>query len=147
MLRRADTSDFEAIVSFETDVMNRRLYGRPLDHAAALVEVQANEYFLHVRRACIAATGAWRRRDDGTAYLSNIAVRPDLRRQGLARSMMVRLLDCCGDAAAVDLAVHPDNDAACSLYGSLGFKPSRREENFFGDGEPRLIMVRPRRAQ
>jgi [ribosomal protein S18]-alanine N-acetyltransferase len=61
--------------------------------------------------------------------------------------MILHLLDCCGDAAAVELAVHPDNDAARSLYGSLGFEPSRREENFFGDGEPRVIMVRTRRAQ
>ncbi len=147
MLRRADSSDVGAIVAFESDVMNRRLYGRPLDHDAALAEVQANEYFVHVRHECIAATGAWRRRDDGTAYLSNIAVRPELRRQGLARIMMLHLLDCCGDFAAVDLAVHPDNDAARSLYGFLGFKPSRQEENFFGDGEPRLVMVRTRRAQ
>ncbi len=56
--------------------------------------------------------------------------------------MMLHLLSCCGDAVSIELAVHPDNGAACSLYASLGFDPSNREENFFCDGEPRLIMVR-----
>jgi ribosomal protein S18 acetylase RimI-like enzyme len=143
-VRRAGSNDVEAIISFEADVMNLRnlrLYGRPLDHAAALSEVQANEYFLHVRHERIAATGAWCRRDDGTVYLSNIAVRADLRRQGLARIMMLHLLDCCSEAAAVDLAVRPENEAACSLYRSPGFKRSRQVENFFGDGEPRLIIA------
>jgi hypothetical protein len=32
MLRRADSSDVDAIVAFEADVMNRKLYGRPLVH-------------------------------------------------------------------------------------------------------------------
>ena len=61
--------------------------------------------------------------------------------------MMLHLLERRGDAADVDLAVHPDNNAANSLYGSLDFKATRREENFFGDGEPRLITVHSRRAQ
>jgi ribosomal protein S18 acetylase RimI-like enzyme len=142
MLKRADAIDSDGIVSFEAEVMDRRLYGKPLDHAAALAEVQANQYFLDVRHERIVATGAWRRRDDGTVYLSNIAVHPEQRRQGLARAMMLHLLSYCSHAASIDLAVHPDNEAARALYASLGFNVSKRVENFFGDGEPRLIMVR-----
>ena len=36
MLRRAGTLDADRLVSFESDAMNRKLYGQPLDHAAAL---------------------------------------------------------------------------------------------------------------
>jgi ribosomal protein S18 acetylase RimI-like enzyme len=147
MLKLADAIDVDGIVSFEADVMDRRLYGQPLDHAGALAEVRANQYFLDFRQERIVATGAWRRRDDGTAYLSNIAGRPELRRRGLARAMMLHLLSCCGDAASIDLSVHPDNEAARALYASLGFNASKQVENFFGDGEPRLIMVRSKNGE
>jgi len=143
-MKRAAAIDVDRIVAFETAVMNRRLYGKPLDRQAVLSEIQTNEYYLDLRDECIAATGALRRRDDGSAYLSNIAVHPAMRRQGLARAMMRHLLSCCHDAPSIDLAVHPDNQLARALYASLAFITLNCQENFFGDGEPRLIMVRVR---
>jgi ribosomal protein S18 acetylase RimI-like enzyme len=47
---------------------------------------------------------------------------------------------------SIDFAVHPDNHAARALYASLGFAPTETRENFFGDGEPRLIMQLVRNA-
>jgi ribosomal protein S18 acetylase RimI-like enzyme len=143
MLKRADLADADAIVQFESAVRNDKFYGKPLDHAATQSEIKANDYYLILTHGRIVATGALRTRDDGRAYLSNIAVHPEMRRQGLARGMMVHLLSCCDDARSIDLAVHPDNRPALTLYTSLNFAPMRCQENYFGDGEPRLIMSRP----
>jgi ribosomal protein S18 acetylase RimI-like enzyme len=143
MLKRADLADADETVQFESAVRNDKLYGKPLDHAAARSEIKTNVYYLNLALGRIAATGAFRLRDDASAYLSNIAVRPELRRQGLARAMMMHLLSCCSAAQSIDLAVHPDNRSALTLYASLGFAPTGCQENHFGDGEPRLIMVRP----
>jgi ribosomal protein S18 acetylase RimI-like enzyme len=142
-LKRADEADVDDIVQFEAAVMNEKLYGKPLDHAAVQSEISINRYYLDTRNGRIVATGAFRLRDDASAYVSSIAVRPELRRQGLARAMMMHLISCCGDAQSIDLAVHPENRPALTLYASLGFVPIRCQENFFGDGEPRLIMERP----
>ena len=136
MLKRAAANDVDEIVAFEADVMNTKLYGKPRDHDAARSEITINEYYLSLRGGRIVATGAFRRRDDATAYLSNVAVRPELRQQGLARAMMLHLLRCCSDTTSTDLAVHPDNRPACGLYASSGFAPTRCHENFFGDNEP-----------
>ena len=144
MLKRADTIDVDPIVAFEAEVMNRKLYGKPLDCDAARSEINTNEYYLHLRDGRLIATGAFRRREDASVYLSNIAVLPEMRREGLARAMMKHLFNFCDDAPSIDLAVHPDNQPALALYASVGFTPTRCQENFFGDGEPRLIMVRPR---
>jgi ribosomal protein S18 acetylase RimI-like enzyme len=37
---------------------------------------------------------------------------------------------------------HPENEIALGLYMSLGFEIESRQENFFGDGEPRLVLAR-----
>ena len=146
MLKRADKFDVDRIVAFEAEVMNRKLYGKPLDRDAARSEINSNEYYLHLRDGRLIATGAFRRREDASAYLSNIAVHPEMRRQGLARAMMRHLFSFCNDAPSIDLAVHPDNQPALALYASVGFTPTSCREDFFGDGEPRLIMVCPSRA-
>jgi ribosomal-protein-alanine N-acetyltransferase len=54
---------------------------------------------------------------------------------------MTRFLEQCKEAPRVDLVTHPQNDIALKLYTSLGFKVESREENYFGDGEPRLVLV------
>jgi ribosomal protein S18 acetylase RimI-like enzyme len=140
MLKRAVATDVDLVVGFEDAVTNKKLYGKPLDRAAALSEIDANEYYLQLSDGRLIATGALRRRRDSSAYLSNIAVHPTARRNGIARAMMGHLLSLCDGAPSIDLAVHPENNAARTLYGSLGFVPTHAHEDFFGDGEPRLIL-------
>ena len=140
MLKRAAANDVDVIVAFEFLVMNEKLYGKPLNHPAAKSEIDTNEYYLRLSDGRVVATGALRRREDRSAYLSNIAVHPKERRNGIARAMMSHLLSLCDAAPSIDLAVHPDNRAARALYVSLGFYQTQIRENFFGDGEPRLIM-------
>jgi ribosomal protein S18 acetylase RimI-like enzyme len=141
-VQRAEAADADRIVLFEAVVTNRKLYGKPLDHAAALKEIKANEYYCLICDGRVFATGACRRQSDASAYLSNIAVHPQKRRQGLVRALLMHLLRRCIDASSIDLAVHPENHPARALYASVGFVPKYCKDNFFGDGEPRLIMTR-----
>ena len=53
---------------------------------------------------------------------------------------MSHLLLLSDGAPFIDLAVHPENQAARALYVSYGFTQTRIHENFFGDGEPRIVM-------
>jgi ribosomal-protein-alanine N-acetyltransferase len=52
------------------------------------------------------------------------------------------LLEEAKGCARIDLVTHPDNAAAIALYGSLGFALESRKEDYFGDGEPRVVMQR-----
>ena len=58
-------------------------------------------------------------------YISNVAVKSDYRRQGIARSMMQTTIDHVRQHGAhqVFLNVRPDNSGAIKLYQDLGFKP------------------------
>jgi ribosomal protein S18 acetylase RimI-like enzyme len=144
LLVRAQESDVDRIVAFEAAVSDRKLYGRPLDREGVRREIALNDYWLRLCDGRTTATGAVRQRDDGSVYLSNIAVLPEARREGYAREMLRHLLSLSADAPSIDLAVHPENAAARALYAAENFIVARRSENHFGDGEPRLIMVRAR---
>ena len=44
MLKRTEAEDAERIAAFESDVDDRRLYGKPLDIEAARAEIESNEF-------------------------------------------------------------------------------------------------------
>jgi ribosomal-protein-alanine N-acetyltransferase len=73
---------------------------------------------------------------------SNLAIIPAYRRRGIGRAAVLFLLDKSNGAPRIDLVTHPENDGALRLYMSLGFRIESRKENYFGDGEPRLVLAR-----
>ncbi|MFA6422338.1 MAG: GNAT family N-acetyltransferase [Candidatus Buchananbacteria bacterium] len=79
--------------------------------------------------------------DEEHAYESGLVIKPEFQGRGLAKQALAKLLEELSKFKVVDLAVHPDNISALKLYESFGFVIKERKENFFGDGEPRLIMV------
>lgn len=79
------------------------------------------------------------------AYISNLAVSPFYRRQGIAR----KLLSSCEPAARawgfreIYLHVLEDNDRARKLYTSSGYRLHRVESNLFGAwlNRPRRLLL------
>jgi [ribosomal protein S18]-alanine N-acetyltransferase len=78
----------------------------------------------------------------GEAWIVSATVLPQQRGQGLGR----RLVEATTAALAkrgfrtVRLTVHPDNAAAVRLYQRLGFEAGSVQPDYFGPGEPRLLM-------
>lgn len=73
-------------------------------------------------------------------YISGIIVRPEFQGKGIATRAIREVLDTYPTASRIDLVTHPEN-SALKLYESLGFKVESQKENYFGDGEPRLVLV------
>ena len=77
----------------------------------------------------------------GEAHILNIAVREDLQRMGLARSMIsfaLRFMTERG-VAVVSLEVRRSNEAAIKLYEDYGFDEVYVRENYYGD-EDAIVM-------
>ncbi|MBN1274487.1 MAG: ribosomal protein S18-alanine N-acetyltransferase [Candidatus Aminicenantes bacterium] len=75
--------------------------------------------------------------------ISNIAVHPDFRRQGLAKAVLQEILKMVEreEARFVSLEVRPSNKAACSLYTKLGFHViGLRKKYYRNPAEDALIM-------
>jgi ribosomal protein S18 acetylase RimI-like enzyme len=145
-LCRVRAADAEEFLRLEQNLDARRLYHPATTRQDALREIRRTRlYFLKLGEE-LAGTAAYRRREDGTVEISNLAVQPAYRGRGIARQAMEKLLAMNRGAPRLDLITHPENAAALALYLSLGFTVRKSLPDCFGDGEPRLQLVRPRVA-
>jgi [ribosomal protein S18]-alanine N-acetyltransferase len=83
-------------------------------------------------------------------HITNVAVRPDMRRQGIARTLLTSVIDNARARAfkIVVLEVRPSNHNALTLYESFGFKVVGRRHGYYYDtGEDALVMEIGLRAQ
>ena len=137
----ATVKDANTLAAFERKVADPKIYGPPLEVKEAIQEISKNSFYFIKRGDAIVGTAAYRIKPDGSVYIGNVAVDPEFRRQGIARAAMSHILEKCKEAPRVDLVAHPENKKALQLYTSLGFKVESRKESYFGDGEPRLVLV------
>lgn len=81
---------------------------------------------------------------DGTADLDRIAVRPVVRRSGVARGLLHELTDHAvrRGARRMLLEVAADNDGALALYGAAGFEEIHRRRGYYPAGVDAVIMQR-----
>jgi ribosomal-protein-alanine N-acetyltransferase len=141
-LERATIEDAAALLDLEQRVAVPKIYEPRVKIEDAIREIQSNTFYFIKHRDRIIGSASFRRQDDGSAYIGNMAVEPIYRRQGIARATMIFLVGQLGDAVRLELVTHPENDHALRLYGSLGFKVEEEISNYFGDGEPRVKLVR-----
>ena len=78
-------------------------------------------------------------------HLLNIAIRPTLRRRGLARALLHYLEDFCrqNGLTYLTLEVRVGNTAAVSLYKSEDYKVIHRRKNYYVENrEDALVMAK-----
>lgn len=78
----------------------------------------------------------------GGAYVAELAVATDRRREGRGRLLLGTALERLRDEGCevVSLAVQPGNAAARALYRELGFEERERLPDYYGDGKPAIEM-------
>lgn len=79
----------------------------------------------------------------GEAWLLDIAVAADARRQGVAQKLTTALLERLGDRT-IRATVSPGNASSAALLARNGFVVERRVADYFGPGEARDIVIRRR---
>lgn len=78
----------------------------------------------------------------GELHILNVVIAPELRRRGLAASLLRHVLqrarrDGCTRAF---LEVRVGNAGAIALYRAFGFRPTGQRRGYYADGEDALIM-------
>jgi ribosomal protein S18 acetylase RimI-like enzyme len=77
-----------------------------------------------------------------TAHCNGLVNYPKFRGKGFGNKAMTMVLKKMCKYPRVELVVHPHNNPAIGLYLSLGFIIEAWKDNYFGDDEPRLMMVK-----
>ena len=83
--------------------------------------------------------------DKVAGYITNVAVRPDCRKQGVAGKLLQVFLDFAqaNHLAFLTLEVRASNYPAIALYGSRGFRGVGRRKNYYEHPrEDAIIMTR-----
>ena len=78
-------------------------------------------------------------------HILNVAVHPEVRRRGLGRAFLERLMRVCARERLqyITLEVRVGNMAAIALYESFGFKRIGHRRRYYADnGEDALVMAR-----
>ncbi len=89
----------------------------------------------------VAYAGLWIITDEG--HITNIAVDPSWRRQGIASELMHKILEIAEELGltALTLEVRAGNQPAISLYQGFGFTIQGRRKAYYSDNhEDALIM-------
>ncbi len=81
--------------------------------------------------------------DEG--YITNVAVSPSFRRQGVARALMEELLKKLDTLSFISLEVRESNTAAINLYSGLGFKEEGKRKNFYDAPKEDALILTKRR--
>ncbi len=77
------------------------------------------------------------------AHITNVAIHPDFRQQGIGERLMTELIGLANQhkAIGITLEVRPSNQGALRLYNKLGFLPTAIRKGYYSDtGEDALIM-------
>jgi ribosomal-protein-alanine N-acetyltransferase len=89
----------------------------------------------------IGYAGMWKVFDEG--HITNVAVHPDLRGQGVGSLLVAKLLEIseAEEITALTLEVRRSNIAAQHLYAKFGFEASGVRKAYYADnGEDAIIM-------
>ncbi len=88
----------------------------------------------------VAYMGMWCVADEG--QITNVAVHPEHRRQGLAKQLIQSFIDLARseELSFLTLEVRVGNQAAINLYRSLGFYQVGLRRNYYEGKEDALLM-------
>lgn len=74
------------------------------------------------------------------AEITTVAVIPDYQRKGIGRMIIKNAFSLLKDYKSIKIITHPYNTGAIILYLKSGFKIYGWKDNYFGDGQPRLLL-------
>jgi ribosomal-protein-alanine acetyltransferase len=141
-LRRATEADLDPIMALEDAIYPDDAWS-PLNMRAELVN-EHGYYLVAVdeQDAIVAYAGLLAPLGTGQGDIQTVTVAPEARRQGLARTMLLQLLNEARRRGAEELflEVRIDNEGAQALYRELGFEPLSVRKGYYKGGIDALTM-------
>lgn len=124
---------------FPGDEWSRPMFESEIDNELSIfiVGVDENKNDMVACYACI-----WLVLDIGD--ITNIAVAPDYRRQGLGEHTLQLLIDLSNENSMniINLEVKEDNTPALNLYKKMGFVEVGKRKNYYKDNKNAILMTK-----
>lgn len=140
-LKRATLKDYEEVAKIEK-VADSKIYSARVKEDEIKNFIKKDFVFLIKNKSVVLGLVSFEVLNKKVAHCNGLVVYPKFRGKGFGNKAMSLILKKMCKYPRVELAVHPHNNPAISLYLSLGFIIESWQDNYFGDGEPRLLMVK-----
>lgn len=141
-LKKATINDIPKLIEIEKSVAGTKIYSPMLTQDEWIKALEIGVVYLIKKNGIIVGNISHEKKGKDYVHISGLAITPQFQGQGIAREVLKRILVELKNAKRIDLATHPDNEKALKLYKSLGFIIESTKENYYGDGEPRLILAK-----
>lgn len=145
-LRPATPVDVDVLLALKQKMSGVRTYSATTDPEEQRSELQDTTTYLIEKDGVVVGSISYEIKSEGHVYLSDLVIDPEYQGQGLGREALIRVLKELEHNERIDLVTHPENSAALQLYLSLGFQVESRKEDYYGDGEPRLVLVKKQKS-
>lgn len=139
--RKATTEDVEILIAIARSALGRNTYSPIITEEEWIKELNKVSIFIIELDEKLVGLISYEMKSNYHAYISDLIILPTFQGKGLAKIAMEHILQQLENIPRIDLVVHPDNNPAVNLYKSFGFTEESRKENYFEDGQPRLVMV------
>lgn len=139
-LMQASEADIDTLLELEKSVAGPHTYSAMLEADDWKEELKSCSVFLIKSGNEVVGNISYEIKSPEHIYISGLVVTPEFQGKGIAKKVLTQVLDKYSNTKRIDLVTHPDNPAL-KLYESLGFKIESRKENYWGEGEPRLVLV------
>jgi len=140
-LVRATNEDIKTLLEIEKTAEGLKTYSGEFNEKGVEEWLDSDIVYLIKKDKVIVGNISYEVKNSKHAYISGLIIKPEFQKQGLSKQAMQLLLEELKNFKKLSLVVHPDNHAV-RLYESFGFINKGRKENYYGDGEPRLMMVK-----
>jgi ribosomal protein S18 acetylase RimI-like enzyme len=139
--KKADEADIPTLISIEQSIASTKSYSPMLDADEWKEALEKGKVFLLKKGGEVIGNASYEDHGGGIFYISGLVISPEFQGQGYGRAVLKKLLEDMSDAKRIELVTHPENSPALKLYKEAGFHIESRKENYYGDGEPRLILA------
>ena len=140
-LKLATEKDVPVFLELEKSVSHLKVYSAITNENEVVEEFKKNIIYLIKNKNETVGSIEYEIKSPEHAYISGFVVNPKFQRQGIGREALGQILEKLKNIKRIDLVTHPDNPVL-NLYKSFGFVVESIKENYFGDGEPRIVLVK-----
>lgn len=140
--RRATPEDADAYMELESTTIGDHRYSRSTDKAEAIQEFAEHQVYLIHKGERLVGSVQFQMEDTDNAYISGMIVHPDLRGARVAYEAVEFLKEKLHGAKKIWLVTHPENKNMLSISQKMGFKVVEEVADYYGDGEPRVKLVK-----
>jgi ribosomal-protein-alanine N-acetyltransferase len=143
-LQLADPGDAAVLAAMSRDLIEAGLEWRYRTHSLRQLIAHAETVTLVARHGETVAGFGIMKYGDERAHLMLLAVRPDVRRRGIARCLIEWLVASAAIAgvATIHVELRAGNAAAYALYRTLGFAETLRVPGYYAGRETAIRMLR-----